>query len=169
VKVVVNAGPLMVLGKLGQLELLYHLYGEVHLPSAVHIEVVVRGLEHGHPDAYAVQLAIHRGYLIVVTVNDTDLTPEIAALPLDAGEKQTLHLALQEQAELLFLDELKARTEAQSRGLTVKGTLGVIVEAYRAGLLQLDEVETLIEAIIAREDIWISAGLCRRVLAELKT
>jgi len=39
--VITNAGPLMTLGKLGLLELLPSLYGEVRLPRAVHREVVV--------------------------------------------------------------------------------------------------------------------------------
>jgi len=52
--------------------------------------------------------------------------------------------------------------------LSIKGTLGVIVEAYRAGLLRFNDVENTIEAIIDREDIWISEELCHRVLRKLK-
>jgi predicted nucleic acid-binding protein len=92
--VIVNSGPVMALGKLGLLELLTRLYGQVRLPTAVYTEVVVRGSE--------------------------------------------------------------------------KGTLGVIVQAYRAKLLRFDEVRTLVEAIIARDDIWIAEGLCRKVLAKLE-
>lgn len=87
---------------------------------------------------------------------------------MDMGEKQTLHLALRDKADLVLLDDLKAREEAQTRGLAVKGTLGVIVQAYRSGLLQLDEVEAIVEAMIARDDIWIAEGLCRQVMARLK-
>jgi len=67
----------------------------------------------------------------------------------------------------LFDDE-KVREEAKARGLSIKGTLGVIVEAYRAGLLRFNDVENTIEAIIDREDIWISEELCHRVLRKLK-
>ncbi len=165
---VANSGPLMALGKLGLLDLLPRLYGQVRLPTAVHTEVVVRGSEQGCPDALLTQMAIQRGQLIVVEVSDADLPPDIAGLPLDAGEKQVLHLALRDKADSVLLDDLKAREEAEGRGLTVKGTLGVIVQAYRAGLLRLDEVQTVIEAIIARDDVWIAEGLCRRVMAALK-
>ena len=68
----------------------------------------------------------------------------------------------------MLLDDLQAREEAQARGLTVKGTLGVVVQAYRAGILPFGEVQLIIETIIARDDIWIAAGLCRRVLERLK-
>lgn len=167
--VVANSGPLMALGKLGLLELLPRLYGQVRLPTAVHTEVVVRGGKWGYPDAFLTQVAIQRGQLVVVEVSDAELLPDIAALPLDTGEKQTLHFALRDKADLVLLDDLKAREEAQTLGLAVKGTLGVIAQAYRTGLLQLDEVQTIIEAIIARDDIWIAEGLCRQVLARLKT
>ena len=53
--------------------------------------------------------------------------------------------------------------------LNVKGTLGVIIQAYRAGLLRLNDVQSIIGAIMSREDIWISEELCRRVLSKLKT
>lgn len=166
--VIANSGPLMALGKLGLLELLPRLYGQVQLPIAVHTEVVVRGCELGYPDAFLVQMAIQRGQLVVIEVSDAELPPDVAALLLDIGEKQVLCLALRDKADLVLFDDLKAREEAQERGLTVKGTLGIIAQAYRAGLLSLGEVQTIVEAIIDKDDIWIAEGMCRQVLARLK-
>lgn len=166
--VVINSGPLVALGKLRLLELLPRLYGQVQLPTAVYTEVVVRGRERGYPDAFLAQMAIQRGQLIVIELSEAELPQDVAALPLDTGEKQVLYLALRDKADLVLLDDLKAREEAQARGLIVKGTLGVISQAYRGGLLSLHEVQTIIEAIIDNDDIWIGEGLCRRVLAKLK-
>jgi predicted nucleic acid-binding protein len=168
-KVVADSGPLMALGKLGMLDLLYHLYGQVHIPSAVHDEVVVWGSKHGYPDACAARLAVQRGKLVVATIKDEDLTHEISSLPLDIGEKHSLYLAIRDEADLVLFDDLKAREEARAHDLTVKGTLGVIVQAYRAGRLHLDEAETLIQAIIVRDDIWIAEAVCLRVLTALRT
>jgi predicted nucleic acid-binding protein len=53
--------------------------------------------------------------------------------------------------------------------LNVKGTIGVITQACRTGLLGLNDVQSIIGTIISREDIWISEELCRRVLLKLKT
>ena len=44
-----------------------------------------------------------------------------------------------------------------------------MVQAYRNGLVTLDEMGTIFEAIIASDDIWISTGLCRKVLNRLKS
>lgn len=142
--VVVNSGPLMALGKLELLEILSRLYGQVRLPTAVHTEVVLQVLERGYSDAFLVQMAIQGRQLIVMEVNDNELPSDIAVLPLDIGEKQALYLALRDKADLVLFDDLKAREEAQARGLPIKGTLGIIAHAYRAGLLSIDEVQKLL-------------------------
>ena len=58
---------------------------------------------------------------------------------------------------------ISSHEHAQALGLHVKGTLGVIVEAQRHGLLTDEEVELVFQAIMEREDIWISDTLVRRV------
>ena len=80
----------------------------------------------------------------------------------------SVYLAQGTKADLTLFDDEKVRDEAKAPGLSVKGTLGVIAEAYDAGLLGFNDVENTIEAIIDREDIWISEELCRRVLSKLK-
>jgi hypothetical protein len=159
----------MALAKLGLLDLLHRLYGQVRFPTAVFTEVVRRGGERGYSDAFLVQMAIQQRKLGVVEVNDSDLPSDIATLPLDVGEKQALYLAQSDKADLVLFDDEKVREEAKARGLNVKGTLGVIIQAYHAGLLGLNEVQSIIGAIMRREDIWISEELCRRVLRKLKT
>ncbi len=167
-KVVSNAGPLMAFGKLGLVHLLHQLYGPVLVPSAVHEEVVARGLEAGQPDAYAVQLAIARNEIVVVPVEDASLPEAVQALPLGRGEKQAIYLGLQEDVDWTLLDDLLAREEAQRLGLKIKGSVGVIVESYRKNVMSLQEVEIAFQAILDRDDIWISDALIRRVWGELR-
>jgi predicted nucleic acid-binding protein len=114
-------------------------------------------------------MAIQQGKLTVVGMKDEDLPSDIAVLPLDAGEKQVLCLALRDKADLVLFDDEKVREEAKVRGLNVKGTLGVIIQAYLGKLLELNDVQNIIKTIINREDIWISKELCRQVLLKLKT
>jgi len=58
--VIINSGPLITLAKLGLIDLLPRLYGDVILPTAVFVEAVVRGRERGYSDASLIQLAIRR-------------------------------------------------------------------------------------------------------------
>lgn len=167
-KVVTNAGPLMALGKLGMLAILYDLYGTVALPEAVYQEVVVEGMAQGYADAPLVQLEIEQAHLQVIPIQTHELPDDIAALPLDLGEKQVIYLAMRDRADLVLLDEVRAREEARIRSLIIKGTLGVLIQAHHKSLLSLSQTRTLIELIIQRDDIWIAEALCRHVLQSLE-
>ena len=164
--VISNSGPLIALGKLGLLELLQELYGVVYTPRSVAKEVVDRGMESGCSDAWATQEAIHQAYVSVVDL-DSPMPEDISGLPLGLGEKECLCVAIRDKAEFILLDEAKARQEARSRGPNVKGTVGVIVQAFRAGHLTFDRVEFYMREIMARDDIWIADELCIRVLNAL--
>jgi len=164
-KVVSNAGPLMVLGKLGLLELLGQLYGEVRIPSAVYEEVVIQGEQRGFTDALASKLMIQRGELSLVDIADSKIASEVSVLPLDIGEKHAIQLALQNDADLLLMDDMMARQGAAQLGIRIKGTLGILVEASRGGLVSVEQFKAALDMIVARDDIWIAEGLCRQVLA----
>ncbi len=162
-KAVANAGPLIALGKLGLVHLLKPLHDQVLVPSIVYEEVVTRGVELGQPDAYLVQMAVARHDLLVVDLAKSETETTEQAGGLHSGELAAIALATQEGSDWLLLDDQLARERAHALGLRVKGTLGVIVEAHRRGLLTDEEVELIFEAIIARDDIWISDMLVRRV------
>lgn len=161
--VVSNAGPLLVLAKLNQLHLLKRLYGRIYFPQAVYKETVVAGLHQGYIDARILKL-----FLADVNWSPTIVTvpPDIAALFLDRGEQESLALALLHQA-LLLIDEEQGRTAARQRGIPVRGTLGILIEAYHHGLLTVDELRFNFEQIANRDDVWISPALCHRLLAEV--
>lgn len=164
--VVTNAGPLIALAKLGLLHLLGRLYGKVEMPAAVYDEVVLRGMEQGFSDSLQVKLAVQQKHLVVKTVKKP--SADIVSLPLHEGEKETLSLSLEHKADLVLLDDMLARSEAQALGFSVKGTLGVIAKGYRKEILSLDEVRIIFDSIIERNDIWIAEGLCRRVFDGIK-
>ena len=69
-----------------------------------------------------------------------DLTnPQSAAAyrGIDAGEAEVFALAVEHDAGLVFLDENKARQKAREIGLTVKGTVGILLEAKKEGLIDV--------------------------------
>jgi len=158
----------MALGKLNRLELLAQLYSSVTIPQAVYQEVVVQGLNRGSSDARIVQLFWAQRRWPVVEVPEKLLSRYRPEIGLDAGETELLTLARTEDDPLVLLDDQGARSEARRLGLRVKGTLGVLVQACRASILTLDEVELLVQQIAARPDIWIGARLCEEVLRALR-
>lgn len=165
--VLCDAGPLIVLGKLNHLDLLAALYTPVSIPQAVYTEVVTVGLRRGHIDARLVRRFWEQQNWPVVTVPQDALLAYHPAVVLDAGETELLALAQQKTPNLILMDDETARNEARRLGLKTRGTLGVLVQAYRQGVINRQKAELLIDEIAARPDIWISAELCRRVLSAL--
>lgn len=161
-RVISNAGPLIALAKLNLLHLLKQLYGRVCFSRAVYEEAVVEGLRQGLEDAHTLQL-----FLTQEGWEATEIRmPEISWLHLDRGERDSLVLALAKNA-LLLIDEERGREVARQYKVTVRGTLGILIEAYRRGLITSDQLQFYFSQIEKRTDIWISPSLCRRLLKEV--
>jgi predicted nucleic acid-binding protein len=164
--VIADAGPLMALAKLNLLYLLKQLYGQVLLPQSVFAEVVVEGMRQGFEDAHTLQLfLIQEGWR---STEVKDIPDELASLPLDRGEQESIALALALNGTLL-MDEERGRKIARQHEIEVRGTLGVLIQAYRVGLITGDQLRFYFSQIEERTDIWISPALCRRLLHEILT
>ncbi len=162
--VVANAGPLMALAKLNLLHLLKQLYGRVEFPHSVYEEIVVEGMQHGFEDARTLQRFLDQEDWKPTEVKD--VPDDLASLRLDRGERESIALAIALDG-LLLIDEERGRKAARQRGVTVRGTLGVLVQAYRSGLITADQLRFYFGQIEERTDIWISPAICRRLLHEV--
>jgi len=60
---------------------------------------------------------------------------QLLALQLDAGESSAIALALEKMDCTLILDDYKARRIADQLGLSVTGTLGILLKAKQRGIL----------------------------------
>jgi len=81
---------------------------------------------------------------------------------LDFGERQALALAKEIHADFVLLDEKVARPYAESEALKVKGTLGIVADAAKAGLLNFRAtVETL-----QQSTMHLDAKLAQRIIEE---
>ena len=166
-KVVSNAGPLIALGKLGQLSMLLTLYGDILMPHQVYNEVVINGLRLGADDAPAVDFLVQQSYIQIVEVVLPAPLP-VWAQSLDAGEIEVILLGQQQAAAWVLIDNEHARKAAREVGLPLKGTVGLLLEAWRQGHLALQAFELLIQEIKRRPDLWISAQLCDRALEQAR-
>ncbi len=128
-KVVVNATPLISLCLINQLELLNQLFDEILVPTAVYQEVSLQGSE--RPGAIEVQ----RTEWIQVKSPLASPTIEPLLLGLDTGELQVLLLAQEVKADWVIIDEKLGRRTARAMKLPVKGTVGILLAAFHAGLL----------------------------------
>jgi predicted nucleic acid-binding protein len=122
------------------------------LISAVFPDAVV-------PTTVAEEFGTVPDWLPVREVEDQRLVKSLRA-QLDPGEADTLALAMEIDADVL-VDEKKARRIARDLGLSVVGTLGLLLRAKQQGSIQA--VRPLMDALIAA-DFRISDSLYEDVL-----
>jgi uncharacterized protein len=123
--VVSDSGPLIALGRLDRMEILTAVFSEVQVPRDVIAECLSRP---ELSDARAIQAAVESGVLLLC-----DAAP-IRVDGLGAGESAAIGRAVEIGAALMA-DDLAARRHAAALGLTVIGTLGVLVRAKQLRLL----------------------------------
>ena len=130
---VVNSTPLIALSIVGRLGLLRDLFDQLFIPTSVYDEVVRGG--RGRPGSSEVAQA---DWLVVRQPAETIPLPA-ELMGLDPGEIDVILLSKEIQPDWVLIDEKLARQIAQAVGLRVKGTLGVLLVAYRSGLLSRGE------------------------------
>jgi len=154
---VVNASPLILLGKIGRVSLLKALSDELLLPETVVSEVGIRS----GGERVLEELVSLAG---VEVTPSRGVPPEVEAWDLGPGESQVLTLALLRQDSRAVLDDLEARRCAQSLGVAVIGTLGVVLRAKRRGVIASGR--GLIEEL-RRAGMYVSEALGESALKHL--
>jgi predicted nucleic acid-binding protein len=82
---------------------------------------------------------------------------------LGRGEREAIQLAEEQRASLLLIDERKGRSEAALRGLSTTGTLGVVLDAGEAGLIDPSQAyRRLIEETTFRTSPALETHFLRR-------
>jgi predicted nucleic acid-binding protein len=155
--VVSNTSPIINLACIGQLDLLRQIYGQITIPDAVFTEITVNGI--GQPGAEDVP---RLPWIVRHRVIQQPLI-QVLRLELDAGEAETLAGALELKADLVLLDERRAREAAQRLGLRFIGLLGVLIEARRQQ--RLSQIRPLLDDLRQKAGFWITDALYQRVLA----
>ena len=154
--VISNTSPLVGLWTLGLLHLLRDLYTEVLIPEEVQDEFL------------ATERPVRRDALKNAPwIRTVRLTP-----PLDdtiypnvihRGEAAVFDLARERGARLVILDDLEARRYAKRIGLPTKGTVGVLLEAKRSGLIAT--IKPLLDVLL-ENGVRLGASLVNEALQE---
>ncbi len=140
-EIICNTSPIQYLHQLGLLHLLEGLAGQITVPTAVVHELEVgRRLGIGLPEIEAFPW---------VTVRSPNSIPVLRLVTdLGPGETEVLALALEAEAPIAILDDALARQVAELLKLRLTGTLGLLLDAKRKGLIArvgpvLDELQAL--------------------------
>ena len=145
--VVSNSSPLIALARIQRLDLLPAIFASVLIPPAVAREI-------------APSIPVPPTWLRIQAPN---VAPPASLLRrrLGDGEREALALAIELKADWIILDDLPARRSAEATGLNVIGTLGTLVTAKRAGLLQ--SIRPELDALL-RTSFFLSLQLYEKLL-----
>jgi len=117
--VVSDTSCLIALSKIQHLELLYKLYEDVFTTS-----LVIQEFGEELPEW-------------IKQIDPKDIQKQhLLELQIDKGEASAINLALEISAELVILDDFKARKVAQRLKLNITGTLGIIIKAKKTDLIK---------------------------------
>ncbi len=129
-KIISNSSVLIALSTIDQLPLIPLRFPEgILIPRAVWCEVVETGK--GQFGADEVSSAT---WITVCEVKDSPLL-SLLQRELDYGESEAIALCVEKEADIILLDEKYARRKAQHIGLTVLGTVGILIWAKRNGCI----------------------------------
>ncbi|SFR14130.1 DUF3368 domain-containing protein [Desulfoscipio geothermicus] len=152
--IVSNSTPLISLSKIGKIGLLQNIFGKVFIPDAVYNEVAVQGQGRVGWNLPSYIKAKH--------VTNT-MASHFLQAQLDYGESEAIVLAKEMNADLLILDEKKARRIAKLNGITVIGTIGVLQKAKDEGIIK--SMRECMDEMI-QSGIWLDEKLYRFVLEQ---
>ena len=134
------------------MELLRELYSEVLVPNAVADEVT------RHP-AVELDAWLASGWLKRVMPANRERVDQIERDLGGRGEAEGIGVALELENAIVLIDERAARTYARTRGLQVRGTLGVVLHAKRRGLI---EHATPLLDDLRRSGFWLDDATYRK-------
>ena len=135
--VVCDSTILIGLAKIGKLDLLRDIFSKVYIPEEVFKEVSERGKD--KPGAKLIKETV---WIEKKFVNDRTQVNFLTA-SLDKGEAEVLALAKELNANLILIDEQKARKSAVIAGFDVVGLVGLLIVAKNQGLIK--EIKPYIE------------------------
>jgi len=154
-KVVCDSTVFIGLAKIRKIELLKQIFREVFIPDAVFNEVVTSGK--GRP---GVKEIANAKWIKREPIKD-QRTVEILIAELGQGEAEVLVLGKELNADLLIIDDERARTAATSAGFNIIGLAGILLFAKQLKLIP--SVKALLDQLQSK-NFRLSDRIYREVL-----
>jgi predicted nucleic acid-binding protein len=125
--IVSDSSPLLALAICDKLDLPGALFGKVYIPRAVFEEISKPGKTNAEKlEAW--------GRDKILEVKDKNLAGAINVV-LDKGESEAIALYRETGADRLLIDERAGRKYAETYGVNIIGTLGILLQAKQKGLI----------------------------------
>jgi len=150
-----DAGPIISFSRANRIELLRDVLTTLIIPSAVYNEIVTEG----KPEAPMIR---QQAWIKVQRLQDQTLIAQLRP-KLHIGESEALALAWELSLPLL-VDEKEARKEAFRIGIQFFGSMRVLKEAKRQGLVE--KIKPILDELIS-SGTYIGSSLYREFLTRM--
>ena len=159
--VVCDAGPLIHLDELGCLSLLND-FQQILVPEQVLHEVKI------HRPNFLEQSEISVEGIDVLISSAPSFQGLVRTFSLDLGEQAALSL-MQDFPRAIFLtDDAAARLAANTMGLRVHGTVGILLRAVRRKQRSRGEIVAIFEQLPEQSSLYIKKSLLKEVIQSLR-
>ena len=147
--VVYDAGPLIHLAQIGQLQLLKNLFKRISITAKVKNETVDEGINHGFVDAQIIGKAIQDGWITIEYVCENpsgSIERLVTGENISHADAETLLLAKNKNAELLVDDKVVADL-AKMYGLRIWNTWTILLESLGEGFIEIQDINKAINEL----------------------
>lgn len=159
--VVCDTGPILHLMEAGLLGLLQNV-GKVYIPKLVDSEIsdLYQHWEKERPDWLQIEL---------LKQDELDRAEALSLSGiLDDGEAEAIVLVKRLNAEWFLTDDTEARIFADSLGIEVHGSLGIVLWSAAVGNLSYEESTDALDRL-SKTSLWISKNILSQAQKALKT
>ena len=80
------------------------------------------------------------------------------------GESEAIILADELKSDVLIIDERKGRKKKKKMGITITGTIGILIQAHNEKMISTDEIKLYLEQL-KNSNIRLSDSLIQEVLS----
>ena len=161
--VISDTTPIVSLIKISRIDLLEKLFGEVCIPEAVFRELTTNTIFESEAE-----IVKNSSFLKITPVkNLKSLEILQAASGLDDGESEAIILADELKSDILVIDERKGRKVAQKLGITITGTIGILIQAHDEKIISTEEIKRYLEQL-RNSSIRLSESLIQEALSMLE-
>jgi predicted nucleic acid-binding protein len=150
--VIANTTILSNFASVGELELLHDLLGDIHISVDIYAEIQ-DGLAEGSTFYQNIDRYIYpfseTGWLRLTSVQHDAELLLLGQLTSSLHRGEASSIAIAAHRGFAFLtDDAKAQSSARSLGISISGTLGILIRSVTAGLLESVDADSLLGKMI---------------------
>lgn len=157
--IVSDTSPLLNFAFIDKLKILNSLYEKIYMPEAVFNEITKDKNDN------ISKKVIDYKWIYTKKISNKSLNNSLQ-FDLDKGESEALTLYLDLNADLLLIDERKAREIAKRLNIRYIGILGVLMEAKNKNIIK--RIKPILDELIIKAGFWIGKDLYNHFLKTVK-